>query len=168
MEHLRKLAAVSAVGLALSVAGYGVASAVAQHAVTVRLGTPRALPAGFFGTNYDYGGAPDYVQDTQVPGGLAALAPGRSAGLEALARTIFSGGKGIRSLRAAGLVRRTNARWTVSVSRSPTLPSRTVATDVKALHRAFPGVIVARSASRPAPRSRLAPTSSRSPASPSS
>lgn len=76
MGQLRKLAAVPAVGLALSAAGYGVASAVTQSAVTVRLGTSRALPTGFFGTNYDYGGAPVYVTDAHVPHQLAALAPG--------------------------------------------------------------------------------------------
>lgn len=76
MAQLRKLAAVSAVGLALSAAGYGVASAVNPSAVTVRLGTSRALPSGFFGTNYDYAGAPVYVADSHVLTQLAALAPG--------------------------------------------------------------------------------------------
>lgn len=76
MEQLRKLAAVSAAGLALSAAGYGVASAITQSAVTVRLGASRPLPTGFFGTNYDYAGAPDYVRDAHVPSELAALAPG--------------------------------------------------------------------------------------------
>jgi hypothetical protein len=83
MGKTRKLAVVSAAGLLLSVAGYGMASAVtkssaatASNAVTVRLGASRPMPAGFFGINYDYGGAAVYVKDSRVPRQLAAIAPG--------------------------------------------------------------------------------------------
>jgi hypothetical protein len=82
MGKLRRFAVVATAGLALSVSGYGAASAVtrsaatATSAVTVKLGTSRALPAGFFGINYDYGGAAVYVKDKQVPQQLAAIEPG--------------------------------------------------------------------------------------------
>lgn len=79
MGKLRISAVVATAGLVLSASGYGAASAAAKSAVsavTVRLGTTRALPAGFFGINYDYGGAAVYVKDKQVPQQLAATEPG--------------------------------------------------------------------------------------------
>jgi hypothetical protein len=82
MGKLRRSAAVATAGLVLSVGGYGAASAITtravtvKSAVTVRLGASRALPGGFFGINYDYGGASVYVKDSQVARQLAAIEPG--------------------------------------------------------------------------------------------
>lgn len=80
MGKLRKSAVVSMAGLVLSLGVYGSASAMTNapdsSGVTVKLGASRALPAGFFGINYDYGGAAVYVKDSRVPQQLAALAPG--------------------------------------------------------------------------------------------
>lgn len=85
----RVLAGVLGVGLAAAaVAGTsGVASAaghptagrppaVRPAAVTASLGSWRTLPPGYFGINYDYGGASVYLADGNVAGQLAALDPG--------------------------------------------------------------------------------------------
>jgi hypothetical protein len=61
-------------------AGGAIAAAAASSASTViataTLGQPRALPPGYFGINYDYGGASVYLSDRDVAGQLTALAPG--------------------------------------------------------------------------------------------
>lgn len=50
--------------------------AVTQPGVSAKLGASRQLPAGFYGVNYDYGGASIYAKDTSVARQLAALGPG--------------------------------------------------------------------------------------------
>lgn len=71
--------ALAGVTLAASVAGVAGLSGVAKAdapAVTAGLGGSRSLPAGYFGINYDYGGASVYEGDSDVAKQLAALGPG--------------------------------------------------------------------------------------------
>jgi len=73
----RILVSVMAAGLAAVCAcGTSAAAAATQPGVTAKLGASRQLPAGFYGVNYDYGGASVYVKDTSVARQLAALGPG--------------------------------------------------------------------------------------------
>lgn len=66
------------VGLAAVVTGCGATAttSAAGSNVTAALGTARAMPPAYFGTNYDYGASSIYVKDHDVDGQLAALAPG--------------------------------------------------------------------------------------------
>jgi len=54
----------------------GTADASGAVPVTASLGASRGLPPGYFGINYDYGGASVYAGDGSVAQQLAALAPG--------------------------------------------------------------------------------------------
>lgn len=54
----------------------GIASAAGGVGVAATPGPARALPPGYFGINYDYGGASIYTADADVAGQLAALQPG--------------------------------------------------------------------------------------------
>jgi hypothetical protein len=68
-----------AAGLALSAGAVGTSTAAAASSkpgVTAGFGMSRPLPQGFFGINYDYGGAPVYVKDGSVAQQLAAAEPG--------------------------------------------------------------------------------------------
>jgi hypothetical protein len=67
-----------AVGLAVAVAGCGGSAAATgtSHAITATLGAADPLPAGYFGINYDYGGAPIYRSESTMDSQLAALEPG--------------------------------------------------------------------------------------------
>lgn len=66
-----------AAGLAVPVGVYGVSAATTKNGskVTVALGAVRSLPPGYFGINYDYGGASVYATDSHVAQQLAALEP---------------------------------------------------------------------------------------------
>jgi len=61
---------------ATCLAGAGAAQARADATVTASLGASRAVPPGYFGINYDYGGAAVYAKDRSVAQQIAALAPG--------------------------------------------------------------------------------------------
>jgi hypothetical protein len=78
-RHRAGAAAVLAAGAIL--AGSGSAMAVTSQPqaapVTARLGAARTLPAGYFGVNFDYGGASQYAtSDADFYRQLAALGPG--------------------------------------------------------------------------------------------
>jgi len=73
---------VAAVGMSVATAGGRPGPARAnlteQLSITAKLGASRPLPRGFYGINYDYGGASVYVQDGngKVDSQLAAVKPG--------------------------------------------------------------------------------------------
>jgi hypothetical protein len=67
-----------AAGLAAEVSGAASAADATARAATVTMsaGAWRTLPTGYFGINYDYGGASVYVTDGHVAQQVAALGPG--------------------------------------------------------------------------------------------
>lgn len=67
---------VAASGTALAVTGHRSPSARAAAAVTAKLGPARSVLPGFFGVNFDYGGASEYSKDGTLDSQLAALKPG--------------------------------------------------------------------------------------------
>jgi len=73
MRKILVLAAGVAVAASL---GMAAAAAASPAAIRATAGASRVLPPGFYGINYDYGGASVYVGDSGVAGQLAALAPG--------------------------------------------------------------------------------------------
>ena len=69
-------AAVGASGAAGATGSSAVDPVGNRAAVTATLGAWRMLPPGYFGINYDYGGATVYQADGNVPSQMAALDPG--------------------------------------------------------------------------------------------
>jgi hypothetical protein len=69
------VATVATVTVAAS-ASAGAANGPVIVTASAALGQSRSLPPGYFGINYDYGGASVYANDGDVAGQLAALAPG--------------------------------------------------------------------------------------------
>ena len=68
---------VTAAGVPGAFAGDGGISAnVSRAGIGVSLGTPRSLPPGYYGVNYDYGGEIASSDDSGFAAQLAALAPG--------------------------------------------------------------------------------------------
>lgn len=68
---------VTAAGAPAAFAGAGGTSVNASQAeIGVGLGTPRSLPSGYYGVNYDYGGKIAKSDDTGFAAQLAALHPG--------------------------------------------------------------------------------------------
>jgi hypothetical protein len=69
-------AMVAASGTALAGTGSRLPSAAAVTHVTAKLGSARSVLPGFFGVNFDYGGASEYPKDPGLDSQLAALKPG--------------------------------------------------------------------------------------------
>jgi hypothetical protein len=68
---------VMAAGVPAAFAGDGGRSVNASEAeIGVGLGTPRSLPSGYYGVNYDYGGEVASSDDTSFAAQIAALSPG--------------------------------------------------------------------------------------------
>jgi hypothetical protein len=68
---------VTTAGVPAAFAGAGGTSVnVSQAEIGVGLGTPRSLPSGYYGVNYDYGGEIASSDDTGFAAQIAALSPG--------------------------------------------------------------------------------------------